>query len=100
MIHVYHRVSRSSEGRFYSDAPAFYAHVAQVETDDLDDAFTLTNHIDRSWFDNATVTPLVPRARSTSVGDLFYDGERLWRVAPVGFVEINCSELFPGRSDA
>lgn len=48
-----------------------YDRVATVEARGLDDAYELTNHIDKPWWENTGVELHVePRARSTSVGDV------------------------------
>lgn len=61
--------------------------VAEVATDDLDEAFRLTNHIDSNWCRNKGVTCLVP-GRSTSVGDVMEkDGVR-YLVASMGFTKL------------
>lgn len=61
---------------------------ADVDTDDLDVAFRLTNNIDRAWTCNEGVTPTMDSRRSTSVGDIMtIDGKR-FMVASVGFVEL------------
>ena len=71
-----------------------YEQVAEVDTDDKETAFRLTNHIDSPWNDNEyvqneTVKPIgsaKDRARSTSVGDLMIDDDGdMWIVSPVGF---------------
>jgi len=66
--------------------------VAVVKEGSLEDAYRLTNHIDKSWWENAGVTPVLkkgeePRFRSTSVGDVIHDGKRAFRVSTLGFVE-------------
>jgi len=50
---------------------AEYVHVADVATDDYDEAWHLTNHIDEPWTLNPGVTPVRGvRHRSSSVGDI------------------------------
>jgi hypothetical protein len=47
--------------------------VAEVESNDLDTIFQLTNHIDHSWTENDGVRVLTDhRLRSTSVGDVVW----------------------------
>ena len=62
--------------------------VAEVDTDDLNEAFKLTNHIDSDWMDNYEVTPVNGNHRSTSVGDCMEKDGQLYVVAPVGFEEV------------
>lgn len=70
--------------------------MASVETDDMDEAFRLTNHIDSDWMENKrvkafVVKAFVKQARSTSVGDVFmvWKGDKgkpqSFIVAPIGF---------------
>lgn len=47
-----------------------YELVAEVDCDDLDDAYRLTNSIDEYWGENEGVTDLTDGCRSTSVGDI------------------------------
>lgn len=49
--------------------------VATVDTDDVDETFKLTNHIDHAWFTNSMVQPTKFAQRSTSVGDIVVTGE-------------------------
>jgi len=68
-----------------------YTFVATVETNDLDTAYTETNHIDWAWWENPTIQEYDIRKskRSTSVGDMLVkeDGSR-WIVASVGFEKL------------
>jgi hypothetical protein len=54
-----------------------YHCVAEVDTDNLDRAYRLTNSLDTSWWENAGVTFLGSAehgqegARSSSIGDVF-----------------------------
>ncbi len=67
-----------------------YGHVADVDTDDLNDAFRLTNHIDGNWCENEEVQYVIgPNVRSTSVGDILIDkDDNAWAVARVGFAPL------------
>lgn len=67
-----------------------YEVVAEVEGDDLDDAFQLTNHIDRPWNFNSGVTEVgLKKKRSTSVGDLMHTSNgKTYMVDKVGFTEV------------
>lgn len=62
-----------------------YIKVAQVQTEDLEQAFELTNHIDKDWQSNKLVTALTEKARSTSVGDLCVRNEEVFVVSSIGF---------------
>lgn len=72
----------------YSDMK-YYKHVMSVDTDDLDDAFELTN----LWNDNSKIKS-ISRASSSSVGDIFQDGDRWYMVDSFGF-----KKLFPFNAD-
>lgn len=59
--------------------------VALVDTDDLEDAYRLTNHTGIDWWDQPNVIALV-KSRSTSVGDVLIDAEgQAHRVEAMGF---------------
>jgi hypothetical protein len=75
MIAVYHHAefTKYVHDRLAWRRPGLLTKVAEVDTDDEDEAYQLTNHIDESWLENAKVTPLVEKARSTSVGDVLVD---------------------------
>jgi hypothetical protein len=64
--------------------PVDFYPVAEVDTGDLQEAFTLTNSIDRPWWENRRVKCL-RRDRSTSVWDLLETRAGLYRVASSGF---------------
>lgn len=49
--------------------PDDFLLVANVDTDNLEDVFRLTNHIDSAWWTNPGVHHLV-ESRSTSTGDV------------------------------
>jgi len=69
--------------------PTAYTKVAEVETDDLDRAYELTNHIDRAWFTNPGVRAFdAPRLRSTSVGDVLVRAGAAYRCADAGWTLI------------
>ena len=65
-----------------------YLPVALVDTDNLETAFMLTNHIDESWTLNEGVDPLLSKVRSTSVGDVMVRGEKRFLVSPMGFTQL------------
>lgn len=64
--------------------PDGYELVAEVESDDLDDIFRLTNHIDHAWYENEGVV-VHKQARSTSVGDIVETSNGLFRCMFVGW---------------
>jgi hypothetical protein len=68
---------------------ADYIKVAEVEAQDLDEVFRLTNTIDHDWQENEHVTATRPGQpeRSTSVGDVIVLGHQAWIVASAGFRE-------------
>lgn len=63
--------------------------VAEVDTDNLDVAYTLTNSIDEYWWDNDGVDAIVTHTRSTSCGDVMNVGDDWYIVASVGFEKID-----------
>jgi len=69
--------------------PRDFREVAWVRTDDEERAYQRTNHVDRPWWKNSDVTPLVTESRSSSVGDVLQKHDSsLWRVDAKGFYEI------------
>ncbi len=78
---------------------ATMTHVASVDTNDPQEAFQLTNHIDSDWTKNPKVRALEGRHRSTSVGDLIVEGTPGARgskhliVEPCGFRELTLEEI-------
>ena len=60
--------------------------VGTVETDDLELAYMLTNHIDCDWMTNALVIPHVNKARSSSVGDMFINDDGVFIADGCGFI--------------
>lgn len=69
-----------------------YDKVAVVKSNDLEDAFKLTNNIDQPWVQNDNLLFPCPRPhdgyRSTSVGDLMQRGQEYFIVAGFGFRKI------------
>ena len=65
-----------------------YRKVAHVQTDNLDEAFRLTNHIEESWTENEEVGVYAEKVRSTSVGDILINDEGVFIVAPCGFEKV------------
>lgn len=101
MIHVYHNPHFLELAIKEGDVLVFAVkrqlkeleQVATVFTNDLDEAFRLTNHIDKSWHENERVK-VIKKSRSTSVGDvLLYEGV-MYVVAPVGFLSIDGDKDF------
>jgi len=64
-----------------------YHLVAVVDSDDLEDGFRYTNHIEADWAKHpaAIVTALPGDHRSTSVGDVFTRNGATYVVAGCGF---------------
>lgn len=106
MIEVWHWVYKNKEtprSGFFGFEPNIAARIARGEdpdfdyrkaaevcTNDLDDAYMLTNSIDCGWWQNDLVkaVPLASR-RSTSMGDMLVDTAdgRRYTVATFGFEE-------------
>ena len=78
-------VKRAWEGKAPDIA---YLPVALVDTDNLETAFMLTNHIDESWTLNDGVDALLTKVRSTSVGDVMVRGDKRFLVDRMGFTEL------------
>lgn len=59
--------------------------VGEVDTDELDRAFMLTQNVDTSWTKNKLVKTDEKECRSTSVGDVFQRGMEFFVVHKLGF---------------
>ena len=75
IVRVYHRDELpdplADEAEIAAGWPDRYRLVATVRTDQLDEAFRKTNTVERDWWTNPGVTPVVwVPLRSTSVGDV------------------------------
>lgn len=63
-----------------------YKLVAEVNTDDMDFAFEMTNSIENYWGDNEDVEDFTTGCRSTSVGDLMQNSlGQMYFVSNFGF---------------
>ncbi len=67
-----------------------YGHVASVNTDSMDEAYTRTNHLYGNWCDELTRNELGlvkgnGKHRSTSVGDVFVCQDGIYLVDRLGF---------------
>lgn len=101
-IHVYHNPSfldcNQSAGSPSPDLARLYL-AAIVDTDDPEQAYHLTQHVDGDWYGYPAVTTVV-RSRSTSIGDVLEtaDGRLLLR-ASFGFRELSGRSLPAGQTD-
>lgn len=79
-------------GRVWSDMyqGLGYQLVAEVDSNDLEQVFDLTNHIDHDWTTNDKVDEFNPMTgkRSTSVGDIFERDGKYYFVDNSGFGEL------------
>jgi len=73
---------RSFERTFKAENFQYYTHVANVDTNDMEEAFAAMN-----LWEGATVEKLGP-CSSMSVGDILDVDGKLFRCASVGFDEI------------
>jgi hypothetical protein len=74
-----------------------FVMVAEVETEDIEGVFRLTNHIDHDWTTNPEVSGVTGSCRSTSVGDIIEDEDgKLMYCASFGWEEIVRSEVNAG----
>lgn len=90
MIQVFHAI-KPTFGLSYLPEPKFPADfelVAEVDTDNLDEAFRLTNHIDQSWYENEDVKT-IKKSRSTSVGDVIVVSGSAYRCKSLGWEKCN-----------
>lgn len=98
MIQVFHNANFLSEetyisffkDEFVSVSEEQLSLVAEVDTEDLQTAFRLTNTVETEWWTQAGVTYLFTgdACRSTSVGDVLELNGTYYAVAPLGFKEV------------
>lgn len=67
--------------------------VAEVDTDEVDVVFQLTNHIGESWTKNPGVEALTSNPRSTSVGDVAEKDGRFYVCASAGWDELTPEQV-------
>jgi hypothetical protein len=75
--------------------PKGYIKVAEVDTDDMEQAFAMTQHVERSWAARDGIKLLVPArtVRSTSMGDVLVKDGRPYYVRPIGFEPITTEDF-------
>jgi hypothetical protein len=100
-IHVYHNPyfldSSRQPAPEIPDLASLYL-TAIVDTDDPEQAYRLTQHVDADWYGYPAVTAVV-RSRSTSVGDVLETADgRLLLVASFGFRELAGRALPAGET--
>ena len=94
MIIIYHNHDFLDFRYYLSDKvatlinPVNLLKVAEVDTDDLNIAWRLTQHIESNWTKNEGVKSYYEHIRSTSVGDVIVCDDRGWVIAPIGFDEL------------
>lgn len=91
MIEVFHRVNYDPNIVFENEfeiKPADYEKVAEIDSDSLEDAWSLTQNNDHDWIKNQHVKYLgkAHDCRSTSIGDVFSVNGQLETVMPMGYV--------------
>ena len=62
-----------------------FDYVAEVETNDKNEAFHLTNSLEHYWGENDEVEEFGEKHRSTSMGDIFVCEDGIYVVDFVGF---------------
>lgn len=81
--------ARSFERTFKAEYFQFYTHVANLETDDMDEAFELMN----LWENESAIERITPSCSSMSVGDILEDADgKLYRCASFGFTSLENPE--------
>ena len=79
---------------------ANYYEVATVECDGLDDAYRLTNHIDKDWTLNRGILSCNATCRSTSVGDVVVEVDgKAFRCKRFGWDEVDNSTVLKEESE-
>jgi hypothetical protein len=80
--HIHHCTNPSFEE--VVKQPRKYAGI--VEAESIEEAFELSQNIDKSW-------NIAHPCRSTSVGDVIQNGDKLFIVCNVGFKELKIIDL-------
>lgn len=93
MIQVYHNKSFTEYSMNRLKIPVIVCLAAIVETDELEEAYALTNNIDSSWTQNKGVKCYTLKPRSTSVGDILLHDGKYHVVEMVGFREVTAEEM-------
>lgn len=84
---------RSSEGKFKAENFQYYTHVANVDTNDMEIAFEVTNLWEESiYFEDISIQTL-GRCSSMSVGDILDVDGKLYRCASFGFTQLENYQL-------
>lgn len=88
-------------GPYPSLSLANYNEVATLECRDLDDAYRLTNHMDKDWTLNREILSCNATCRSTSVGDVIVqmDEGKAFRCMPYNWEEVDRSVLMKEESE-
>jgi hypothetical protein len=72
--------------------PEHYTHVANVNINDIEDAYELANHIHTAWYNNKSVE-ILDLSRSTSIGDVIVDKKGVvHRCESMGWEQIKVQE--------
>jgi hypothetical protein len=90
MIKVYHQMDRDFRFQELNDGfQGKFCHVADVETNDLEESYFLTNSVNCPWWVNKGVEKHIAEpCRSTSVGDALVRDGKWYAVCNFGFKEI------------
>lgn len=95
IVGVWHAKNPTFNKPFHRFTPANFQLVAKVDAEQIDHVFSLTNHIDKSWTENESVTALIENPRSTSVGDIVVDESgAVWYCASIGWENQSEQETF------
>lgn len=97
MIKVWHVseefMNRTGSAFGFGQTPTFpvdYEHVANVDTDNAERAFELTNHIHGAWWENEGVEKIgATERRSTSVRDVLETKDGVFRCEMAGWKKIS-----------
>lgn len=92
MIKVYHNTKTDMISDLTDVRVTDLRFVAEVQTDDLEEAYRLTQNIDRPWSQNANVKAEHRENRSTSIGDVLQKGRDFWIVRMDGFYRVGSEE--------
>ena len=99
MIRVYHHITPTFMASYHPKRKDYHP-VAEVQVEQLESAYHLTNTIEMMWVDNDGVKFLgspqhgMDGCRSTSVGDILERDGKFYMVQSLGFAPVNFSETY------
>ena len=105
MIHIWHLKDIKESVQTYLDKPGAnfpdaFVKAATIQllhnekpADALNRAYRMTQNDDYAWTNKKSIVSTGQSGRSTSVGDVIMVNDKAWRCMPVGWQEVQTSEV-------